>query len=629
MNRVRRIKHRLTSTIAAGATLLTCLALGGGPASAIAAPGPVDLQVDANRDGTISAADNPLEEFADATTGALFLANLDDDDRRCAPMVKATLASKARRQMWGTRRTEAVNRKLHSCSDGTDKVVNGAADAEDLARLKIAATPDATDSSTATIAVTGRGAAKTNLFVNHAGRWQLIRPGDVVPAAELRSGLELGIESTDIVRDAAVWDGTVGITLTVTDGSDSSTDSVKMRVAPLLTHNHLQATQAVLASPPRPVKPGKGGNKSRVSSIKGKPVSKSSAIASAGERGRFGDNLGNATGAAGVPLHFLSGDQWTQDFVEPMYTSMPAPGGGTHGMRLLMRSYQQRDFAQQSLFNLLGPGIGIVRAGPSNDFRTVDSMGNLETIPPYAHGGISHPAGRIVLGEQRGKWGKPSQKMRTLLGAQAMQEPLMLDTDWLQVGHVDEFMQFLPAPGTERGWRLAIADPALGMDLLRQAQAAGHGTKKTLSFPFTNPRYIRRVPTIDQALADGRFLRANRFATSRIAANVDLIQAETGLTDEEILKVPALFEGKRRLAAYVPGAVNNLLISPDRVLVARQWGPKIDGEDIFGAAVTDTYGEAGISVSYIDDFMSYHVYGGEIHCGTNSLRDFSYSWWGA
>ncbi|HTU15218.1 MAG TPA: protein-arginine deiminase family protein [Solirubrobacterales bacterium] len=612
--------------MAATATLLTCLSLGG-IGSAIAAAEPADLQVDGNRDGRIDPADTPFEDFADTRSGALFLPNLDDDSHRCADNVKAALASKIRMRMWGMRRTESVNRRLHGCSDATDKAVNGAADAEDLARLRIAPMPGVSDAAAATISVTGKGAAKINLFANRDGRWQLVRAGDVLPAAVLRAGLELGIESTDIVRDAKTWDGTVGIDLSVEDGPERKSDSVRMRVAPLLTHDHLQATQAVLASPPRPVRPGKAkGGTAGLSSIRGRPVSKAGTAASAADRGRFGDNLGRATAAAGVPLHFLTGDQWTQDFVEPMYSSIPA-AGGTHGMRLLMRSHQMRDFAQQSLFRLLGPGIGIVRAGPSNDFRTVDSMGNLETIPPYTRDGIEHPAGRIVLGRQRGRWGKPSPKMRTLLNAQDMQRPLMLDTDWLRVGHVDEFMQFLPAPGTERGWRLAIADPDLGIDILRRASAAGHGGVKTLSFPFGNPRHARKVPTIDQALADPRFRRANRFAAARIAANVSLIRAETGLADTEILRVPALFEGKRRLGAYVPGAVNNLLISPDRVLVARQWGPGVDGEDLFGVAVSETYAGAGIAVSYIDDFTSYHIYGGEVHCGTNSLRDISFEWW--
>lgn len=31
--------------------------------------------------------------------------------------------------------------------------------------------------------------------------------------------------------------------------------------------------------------------------------------------------------------------------------------------------------------------------------------------------------------------------------AQEVQNPLILDADWLVVGHVDEFLQFFPAPG--------------------------------------------------------------------------------------------------------------------------------------------------------------------------------------
>ena len=118
---------------------------------------------------------------------------------------------------------------------------------------------------------------------------------------------------------------------------------------------------------------------------------------------------------------------------------------------------------------------------------TLNSMGNLETIPPYAQGGRSFPAGRIIMGQRPDTGSKPAKVMRTFLKSQGLQDPLFLDTSWLHVGHVDEFVQFLPAD-TPRGWKIAIADPEAGLKLLRDAKAAGHGSTKMFSLPGKTSR---------------------------------------------------------------------------------------------------------------------------------------------
>lgn len=46
----------------------------------------------------------------------------------------------------------------------------------------------------------------------------------------------------------------------------------------------------------------------------------------------------------------------------------------------------------------------------------------------------------------------------------------------------------------------------------------------------------------------------------------------------------------------------------------------VGGRDVFEAAVTEAYRSAGVSVHYVDEWETLHVAGGEIHCGTNVLR---------
>jgi protein-arginine deiminase len=81
-----------------------------------------------------------------------------------------------------------------------------------------------------------------------------------------------------------------------------------------------------------------------------------------------------------------------------------------------------------------------------------------------------------------------------------------------------------------------------------------------------------------------------------------------------------------QMSAYVPGAINGVVLSHTRYLAAKQWGPVIGGKDLFGEAVTDAYAKAGLQVAYLDDWM-YHLGAGEVHCGTNTLRETSARWW--
>ncbi|MFF6786402.1 protein-arginine deiminase family protein [Streptomyces sp. NPDC012510] len=91
-------------------------------------------------------------------------------------------------------------------------------------------------------------------------------------------------------------------------------------------------------------------------------------------------------------------------------------------------------------------------------------------------------------------------------------DPLVLDTGWLAIGHVDEFVQFLSAD-TPRGWKIGIADPRAGSPCCARPSATGHGHTKVFSIPRSYAD--GRLPTIDQALSDRQLLRDNAFAAGR------------------------------------------------------------------------------------------------------------------
>ncbi|MER6155477.1 protein-arginine deiminase domain-containing protein [Streptomyces sp. NPDC001868] len=647
-----RPAHRAIAVLAVSGTLFATPSLAAPAAFAAGAP-PTDLRVDTNRDGRVDVTgttDTAGENGWTVARGALMLPNIDDDSSRCPST--------------GPKGKPLTDAQLAACNDASDTKVNGTADIADLARVRSVPMKSAPAGAQGSVKITA-GAKQTRVFVKRGTKWEPVTDKTRLSRAELRAGVEFGVEARDVIRDTAKWDGTARVRLTVKSSKGTTADSVTLRVAPLLTHHHLQNAQQLL------VTKVSGGNYGKLNRA-------------------FREGLDKAAKNAGITqptVNFTKyGDIWAQDFVEPAYVSMTGANGKRQAMRVMLRSAQlDRESGRELFEKLRGRNIGAVQVTGAKESEewTLNSMGNLETIPPYAHGERSFPAGRIIMGQRPDTGDKPAKVMRTFLKSQGLQDPLFLDTSWLHVGHVDEFVQFLPAD-TPRGWKIAVADPEAGLKLLRDAKAAGHGSKPMFSIP--------NVPweSISEALGSKNLVSDNNLATRRIEANLAVLKRETGVTDAEVVRVPALYtQGRDQVgesqsggadetvrlprltrlgtgaelpevareygqqqrldapresqgaaspaapapappvmtSAYVPGAVNGVVLSRTHYLAPRQWGPVIGGKDIFTEAVTAAYSGAGMKVSYLDDWETYHLGMGEIHCGTNTLRNTSAAWW--
>lgn len=563
-----------------------------------------------------------------AERGALFLANIADTEQRCSKTIED-----------GT-----PDEDLDKCHDASDDVLRNP---QYLAPLRTLPAAELSSQATGTIHVTGEGAGdKVRIFVKSGSAWEFVGANHTFTASELQDGLELGIDARD-VRRPGIWDGRATVHFSIADGDDTASDEVALRVAPVLTHHHLQEAQ-------------------RVFTTYGQGVSTQEA---------FIADLKNNTADAGISLPVFEFewdfDIWTQDFFEPGYASIPGPDGPIV-LRIMIRSSQSRRAGRQVFQYLRSENVGAVQFFPLRG-GTIDSTGNLETIPPYTHDGVSYPAGRVIMGS----FGEEKPVIFPFLEAQETQVPLELDTSWLFVGHVDEFFQFLPADN-ERGWVLVADDPMKGIATLKNASEAGFGSEPAFSRPKLPSDGNLCVPTttIDDELARDKMLSRNEVAAERIKANIDIIKRETGLTDDEIIRVPAIFyefdydmggncgistamgrvssatdnaqsaplniveaagarDGKLKgrqtqvdpVVAHYPGVVNGVVMSDSYYLAPNPWGPIIDGEDIFAVQVVEAYQKANYNVTFMDDYFSHHVLAGEIHCGSNTWRDAKAPWW--
>lgn len=566
----------------------------------------VDLRADVNRDGNVDLADpadDVDEESWDASHGAVFLANLDDDENACS---KASALS---------------DDEIALCNDAADTVVNGPEDMLDLARMKIAPWPDAPEDASGRIEVSSAAADRVRVFVQRAGVFEPLSQNGSLSVAEIREGVELAIEGRDIVRDPAVWDGFVDVTLHVSAnaGAVSGGDTVRLRVAPVVLSHHLQPVETLYAT-----------------NSPGDPDGLD-----------FLADLDAAAKAAAVPnglvrLTVPEGDQRTQDLFESGVMTMPEALGQQRAIRVFMRSASLgtgrgprplRAGSRIVYTAFRGKDAAAIQQYDINhdlEMDSLDSFGNTETIPPYTHGGESYPLGRIFRGSVPSF--HPDATMSLLLASQGVQPVLTVNTEWLWVGHVDETLSFIRA-NSPLGFAVIANDPSLAREMLEAASAQGFGETKM----FVGQRWLDDTGTespeeitIDQVLADTGVMAKTAEAAVEVEAQLDVLRQAIGLAEEDNLRVPYLHDSVYGYAiAYQPGTVNGVVLADKHVAAPDPDGPEVQGEDIFKKQMTDTFGTRGMVVHVVEDWNLYHRLEGEVHCGSNAVRVIptDVRWW--
>lgn len=318
------------------------------------------------------------------------------------------------------------------------------------------------------------------------------------------------------------------------------------------------------------------------------------------------------------------GDRWMQDEIEIGYIDAPH-----HGFPVVLDSPRDRELNDFPYEVLLGPDFGYVTRHALDEVVTsLDSFGNLEVSPPVTVNGKSYPLGRIIIGVAfpTATLGRNmTQVVQEFLWAQKVQEPVALYSDWLVVGHVDEFLSFVPAPDRKK-FRLLLASPDAGYKVFKSLQNSGHG--KAEMFPG-----LEEAITVDDILGDKQLQAENNYVQNCIDWNRDVLKKELGLDEDDIIDLPILFkileeeEGDRRAVAYYPDMVNMLVLG-NQLGIPKPFGPQVNGKCALETEVCSLLEPLGLKCTFIDDFAPYHKKLGEVHCGSNVLREASkFKWW--
>ncbi|KAJ1144212.1 hypothetical protein NDU88_010514 [Pleurodeles waltl] len=321
-----------------------------------------------------------------------------------------------------------------------------------------------------------------------------------------------------------------------------------------------------------------------------------------------------------LPEEDSRSDRWIQDEMEFGYTESPQTC-----FPVVFDSPRNRGLQNFPFKKILGPDFGYVTREPRNSFEvsSLDSFGNLEVSPPVTVREKAYPLGRILIGSiTLSNTGRRMTKVvRDFLYAQQVQAPIELYADWLLVGHVDEFMTFVPANDL-KGFRLLLASPSACYRLFREKQQLGYGG----AVMFQGLKAPQR--TIDNILCDEKLRVECHYVQSCINWNRNILKKELGLTEQDIINIPVLFSLELKKArAFFPNMVNMLVLG-SHLGIPKPFGPIIDGKCCLEEEVRSLLEPLGLHCTFMDDYLSYHQHDGNVHCGTNVLRRaFSFKWW--
>jgi hypothetical protein len=279
-------------------------------------------------------------------------------------------------------------------------------------------------------------------------------------------------------------------------------------------------------------------------------------------------------------------------------------------------------------------------ANASNTTTTFDSNGNLECTPPCEVLGKYYPWGRIYYGP--GTAPQPfDPATRDFLEKQIVQKPFQLNTDWLEVGHVDEMLTFIPTTTGNRfkRWKALVASPREAFRIL-DGLAPATPIMRGRYLPHGNRWYsvdatvgvLRRGATPSPVRDDrGRAMTGTQlrdfnisFVQPNITNIISTLRTEIGALPADIIEVPVIFkpESPRKAGGLTADMVNMLVVN-GRCIVPKPFGPETaPGRDAFEEDLTAKIRAANpaLNVRFVDDWYTYHAVMGEIHCGTNTNR---------
>jgi protein-arginine deiminase len=302
---------------------------------------------------------------------------------------------------------------------------------------------------------------------------------------------------------------------------------------------------------------------------------------------------------ASVPVHAIPNDPehaadiWMQDTVEfcvrgeSVVALLGLRGEHDQGLTCGPLDLRVKAYLSQHFPAIKQQSLGT----PLAKRRWIDWFGNLEVSPPVPN----FPNGRLLTGRQKGLAIHPGV-LDFFAEQKAQWPPVFIDVSWLTIGHVDEVINFVPAP--KNSWRCLLPSVRLAKKILESQP------KDAVVFAG------KKEQTTVKALLDVANNAENQAIELALATTKTQINAELGIDARKILELPALF---RDGLPIIPNPVNCLVVNNTIFLPDPCFAPLAE-------AMQKPLEALGLTVHLIDIWEPYHTRSGEIHCGTNAIR---------
>ncbi len=340
------------------------------------------------------------------------------------------------------------------------------------------------------------------------------------------------------------------------------------------------------------------------------------------------------------PFYLIDGskfadDPWIQDEIEIGYCF--APHASMHVVLHCKRNRGLHDFVHQEM---PAPGVGLydgLHAGnPNSD--SVHYGGNLEATPPISAAtpamgaGAAGPAvkahraapfGKILLGDSRER--KVDADYRELLLDQIVQPVLPVDTSWLDVGHVDEFISFV-ADGSAKGFKMVSASIGAMTTLLEEIKKVPVSSGRTNFHRGKWTDGVRKNPaSYDEISVEELIASAKKF-NDQVRANhlipIDQrLKTGLALAEADIIRIPTYFKPPavprptptpprpgidptaNRTVAQTVGSVNMLVLGK-HLMIPKPFGPRMsstDAQDVLGRVFKKLKVSAAVALPPVGD----------------------------
>ncbi len=189
------------------------------------------------------------------------------------------------------------------------------------------------------------------------------------------------------------------------------------------------------------------------------------------------------------------------------------------------------------------------------------------------------PFGKIIVGDS--EKGLMGDILRIFLTSQKIQPILPIDTSWLKVGHVDEFLSFIPdksESNTDEKFKALYADPDLMIFMLEQIKS--NGDKHRYNHFFLGKYNIEKQYAeigVENLLKEG--IKYNQeLQQGKLIPIKERLQQGLCLENKDFISIPIFFlqpTNIKNATEAVSVNVVNLQFVNGHVLVPRPFGPRL------------------------------------------------------